>query len=105
VKAISGSIRLSASDLSNHLACHHLTSLNLVVSLAARSAPVWHSRDARVLQERGMEHENAYLAHLKDQGVSILNMLDIDASERALAETRAAIESDANHITEVCDAA
>ena len=40
-----------------------------------------------------MAHENAYLAHLKAQGVSILNRRDIDDSERALAETREAMES------------
>jgi predicted RecB family nuclease len=93
MKATSGNIRLSASDLSNHLACHHLTSLDLAVSLGAKSAPAWHSPDARVLQERGMAHENAYLAHLEVQGVSILNLRDIDDSERALAETREAMES------------
>ena len=70
MKAASGIIRLSASDLSNHLACHHLTSLDLAVSLGARSAPAWHSPDAKVLQERGMAHEDAYLAHLEAQGVS-----------------------------------
>ncbi|HEY5813542.1 MAG TPA: hypothetical protein VIT23_12920, partial [Terrimicrobiaceae bacterium] len=93
MKAGSGIIRLSASDLSNHLACHHLTSLDLAVSVGARPAPAWRSPDARVLQERGMAHENAYLAHLEDKGVSILNLRDIDDSERALAETREAMES------------
>jgi hypothetical protein len=52
-----------------------------------------------------MARENAYLAHLKAQGVSILNLRDIDDADRALAETRAAMESGANHIDEVCDAA
>src|SRR5262245_34233327 len=92
MKAISGEIRLSASDLSNHLACHHLTSLDLAVSLGARPAPAWHSPDARVLQERGMAHEDAYLAHLEAQGVSVLNLRDIGDAEQALAETRAAME-------------
>ena len=40
-----------------------------------------------------MAHENAYLAHLKAQGVSILNLRDIDDSERALGQTREAMES------------
>ena len=92
MKAISGSIRLSASDLSNHLACHHLTSLDLAVSLGARPAPAWRSPDAKVLQERGMAHEDAYLAYLEAQRVSILNLRDIDDSERAVAETRKAME-------------
>ena len=93
MKAGSGIVRLSASDLSNHLACHHLTSLDLAVSLGARAAPAWHSPDAQVLQERGMAHEDAYLAHLEAQKVSVLNLRDIDDPERALAETRAAMES------------
>ncbi len=82
MKAGSGIVRPSASDLSNHLACHHLTSLDLAVSLGARSAPTWHSPDAPVLQERGMAHENAYLAHLKVHGVSILNLRHFDDFER-----------------------
>ncbi len=91
MKAIFGTIRLSASDLSNHLACHHLTSLDLAVSLGARPEPRWHSPDAKVLQERGRAHENAYLAHLQAQGVSIVNLRDTDNSERALTATRAAM--------------
>ena len=59
MKAVSGIVRLSAIDLSNHPACHHLTSLDLAVSLGARPAPAWRSPDAWVLQERGMAHENA----------------------------------------------
>jgi hypothetical protein len=56
------------------------------VAIGARPAPVWHSPDAKVLQERGM-------VHLEAQGVSILNLRDIDDSERALAEARSAMES------------
>ena len=82
MKAISGEIRLSASDLSNHLACHHLTSLNLAVSLGAKPAPAWRSPDAEVLQERGMANEDAYLKHLEAQGVSVLNLRDIEDSVR-----------------------
>ena len=100
MKAFPGSIRLSASDLSNHLACHHLTSLDLAVSLGARSAPAWHSPDAQVLQQRGMAHENAYLAHLEARGVSVLNLRDIDDSERALARTREATESGVEAISQ-----
>ena len=64
MKAICGEIRLSASDLSNHLACHHLTSLDFAVAIDSRPAPAWRSPDAEVLRERGMAHEDAYLAHL-----------------------------------------
>src|ERR1700732_4563920 len=100
MKASSGNIRLSASDLSNHLACHHLTSLDLAVSVGARSAPTWHSPDARVLQERGIAHENAYLKHLEAQGVSIVDLRDINGDERAFAETRAAMEQGVDAIAQ-----
>ncbi len=93
MRASSRKFRLSASDLSNHLACHHLTSLDLAVAIGSRLAPRWHSPDARVLQERGMEHENAYLAHLEAQGVSILNLRDIDHSDSAVVEARNAMEN------------
>jgi hypothetical protein len=86
MKVTPGSIRLSATDLSNHLACHHLTSLDLAVSLSSRPAPAWHSPDARVLQERGIAHENDNLAHLEAQRVRTLNLRDTDDSERAASE-------------------
>jgi hypothetical protein len=50
------SVRLSASDLSNHLACRHLTMLDLDVATGGRSAPAWNSPDAQILQERGIAH-------------------------------------------------
>ena len=57
MKVTSESVRLSASDLSNHLACHHLTSLDLAVAIGAWPAPAWSSPNAEVLRERGMTHE------------------------------------------------
>ncbi len=39
------------------------------------------------------------------RAVAILYPREIDDAESALAETRAAMESGANHINEVCDAA
>jgi predicted RecB family nuclease len=68
--------RLSASDLSNHLACRHLTSLDFDVAVGDKSAPTWHSPDLWVLQKRGLEHETAYVAHLAAQGLSVVDMRD-----------------------------
>ena len=39
-----------------------------------------------------MAHEDAYLAHLEAQGVSVLNLRAIDDAGQALAETRTAME-------------
>jgi predicted RecB family nuclease len=92
MKSNAAAIRLSASDLSNHLACRHLTVLDLAVVAGERSAPTWNSPDAWVLQQRGIEHEKAYLSHLEAEGVSIIDLRGIDDDSKALAETIAAMK-------------
>src|ERR1035441_6249935 len=81
MKASSGDFRLSASDLSNHLACRHLTSLDFAVALGDKSAPTWHSPDLWVLQKRGLEHETAYIAYLAAEGLSIVDLRDGSESQ------------------------
>ncbi|MFY9729279.1 MAG: hypothetical protein WAK24_01630, partial [Candidatus Acidiferrales bacterium] len=44
-------IRLSATDLSNHLACRHLTVLDLEVARGTRPSPGFSSPDLRVIHE------------------------------------------------------
>jgi len=39
MKATAGILRLSASDLSNHLACNHLTTLDLAVATGSLALP------------------------------------------------------------------
>src|ERR1700728_2197573 len=92
MKAVSGSIRLSASDLSDHLACNHVSVLDFAVATRTRPAPSWHSPDAWVLQQRGLAHETAYVEHLKSQGLLIANLRDIVQELDARAETFAAMK-------------
>src|ERR1039458_5167356 len=87
MKATTESVRLSASDLSNHLACNHLTMLDLAVATGSRAAPKWNSPDAWVLQQRGLEHENAYIEHLKAQGLSVVNFREIGDDASAFEKT------------------
>ena len=91
MKASSENIRLSATDLSNHLACRHLTALDLSVAVGTRPKPTWNSPDAWVLQQRGIAHENAYIQHLESIGLSVVNLRDVESDERAVAETNAAL--------------
>ena len=92
MRATPGQIRLSATDLSNHLACHHLTSLDLGVALGQRSAPDWNSPDLAVIQELGLRHEATYLKLLQNKKVSFVDLREIKDEQRAIAETLACME-------------
>jgi len=86
-------IRLSATDLSNHLACRHLTVLDLEVARGSRPAPGFSSPDLRVIQELGLRHEAAYLASLTERGFSVADLRAFRNDETAAAETRTRMEN------------
>lgn len=65
---------LAATDLSNHLSCHHLTQLNRQVAQNIISKPSWHDPMMDVLRDRGMEHEQAYVDHLRAFGKKVVNL-------------------------------
>jgi predicted RecB family nuclease len=97
-----GHVRLSASDLSNHLACRHVTTLDLLVARGLRAEPDWAAPDLKVIQELGLRHEAAYLAHLGKQGLTVENLGRIDHKDekRLLAETLALMERGADVIAQ-----
>ncbi len=64
-------LEISASDLAKHLACRHLTSLDLLAARGEIDRPHWHDPALAVLLERGFRHEAAYLSHLKDFGNTV----------------------------------
>jgi uncharacterized protein len=94
MKIVGQQIRLAGSDLSNHLACRHLTTLDLQVARGERPAPDWAAPDLKVIQELGLRHEKAYLSHLSGQGLVIENLgqMDHKDEEQLLAETLALME-------------
>jgi predicted RecB family nuclease len=102
MKIVGRQIRLAGSDLSNHLACRHLTSLELEVVQGERTAPDWAAPDLKVIQELGLRHEAAYLAHLSAQGLVVENLGRIDHKEeqRLQAETLALMERGAQVIAQ-----
>ena len=61
---------LSATDLSNHLGCDHLTQLNRLVALGEETKPNWNDPSLAVLAKRGEEHEASYVEYLKKQGLN-----------------------------------
>jgi uncharacterized protein len=58
-------LRLSATDLANHLGCVHLSGLNLAVAEGRARRPHRNDPIVELLQARGAEHEAAYLAQLR----------------------------------------
>src|SRR5712664_1658080 len=89
MKIIGRQIRLAGSDLSNHLACRHLTTLELQVVRGKRTAPEWADPDLAVILERGDRLEKDYLAHLVAKGLTVENLghIDLKEEEQLLTET------------------
>jgi predicted RecB family nuclease len=101
MKLASELIRLSATDLSNHLACRHLTTLDLQVARGEKRAPDWAAPDLVVIRERGERHETAYLAYLAEQkGLRVMNLAGIKDERELLAETRRLMEDGAEVIAQ-----
>jgi predicted RecB family nuclease len=100
MRIVSGAVRLAATDVSNHLACHHLTNLELGVARGERTAPEWQAPDLVVIQELGLRHENAYLAHLETNGLTVVNLARAGDEARIVEETLRAMESGAEVIAQ-----
>jgi predicted RecB family nuclease len=92
MRFVAGELRLAATDVSNHLACHHLTALELSVARGERGAPEWRAPDLVVIQERGLLHEARYLAHLQSSGLEVLNLSKAGDESRIVEETWKAMQ-------------
>jgi uncharacterized protein len=93
VKVWHDDLVLSATDLSNHLACRHLTTLNHAVTRGEKSKPDSFDPRLEILRERGLEHEKAYLSHLRSQGLQVVEIPEGGSEETALRSTLAAMRS------------
>lgn len=74
MKLHNSSLRLSASDLANHLGCQHVTFLDLRTARGELKAPNYKDPALEALQERGFQHEKAYIEHLRSQGLSVVEL-------------------------------
>lgn len=91
MKQVAGSLRISATDLSKHLGCRHLTELDRQVVMGTRPGPEWSDPAVALLQKRGLVHEGAYLAHLEGQGRQVLSLREVEgetARERTVQAMR-----------------
>ena len=92
MKLLDGTIRLSATDLANHLACRHLTSLNRAVQEKRLASPPKRA-DLDLLRELGDKHERAYLGHLQAQGLGLSMPPERESEDSAAERTSAAMNA------------
>jgi len=90
---IDGTIRLSATDLANHLACAHLTNLDLAVARGGPPPPYRQDSRLEALQLRGEEHELRYVEHLRALGHTIHRVEETDNPRLAFERTVDAMRS------------
>lgn len=94
-------LRLSPSDLSNHLACRHLTSLDLAVARGELAKPVLHSKFLDLLRARGDDHEKAYVAALRARGLTVADLSgNRELSDTAYQATRDAMAGGADVVVQ-----
>ena len=74
-----GQLSFSATDLSRHLACIHLTSLRRAVSVGElEPPPPYDDPRAEVLRQRGIEHEQRLLARFATEGRTVETVIPAD---------------------------
>jgi uncharacterized protein len=74
MRLVDGQLLLSPSDLSAHLACPHLTNLELRVQRGELERPHVDDTHGDLIRRKGDEHEKAYLARLEAAGRSIVRI-------------------------------
>jgi predicted RecB family nuclease len=94
-----GTVYVSAIDLANHLSCRHLTTLDLRLAKGQIAEPSWENPHLRALQQRGLEHERAYIDSLRSRGLSIADISN-EPDEKGSEATRAAMKSGAQAIVQ-----
>ena len=83
-------LHLSPSDVTAFLTCEHLTTLSLAHARGEIDRPDTTNEQAELIFRKGLEHERAYLEHLRADGNTVLEIPDpegdYDAAARATAE-------------------
>jgi len=82
---------LSATDLGNHLGCKHLTELNRALAKGKIASPKWYDPDSARIRELGLTHEKAFVDHLRNKGLQVVELMDEDG-ENAFQRTVAAMQ-------------
>ncbi len=79
---------LSATDLSKHLACSHLTEVDRARSEKRLDVEPWRDPSVEHRKERGLAHEKAYVDSLLAQGKDVVDLRNPDGEPTEDAVTR-----------------
>ena len=74
----------SATAIADFLACRHLTALNRAYAEGEIKKPFFADPGLELLKKLGLAHEQAYLTHLTEQGLTIIE-IPTDCSRREAA--------------------
>lgn len=89
MQVIDGAVLLSPTDLTKHLACAHLTTLDLAAAEGRIAAPAAVDDALALVFARGLAHETGYLDRLRGEGRSITEIdVDFNGDGRHAAEER-----------------
>ncbi len=99
MRDVGGRIRLSASDLANHLGCRQLTEFDRLTALRQLEPPIWRDPALEVLQQRGFEHEEKYLEILR-QGGRDVTVIKAEEGQSAFELTKVAMQDGAEVIVQ-----
>ena len=93
--AADGGLVVSPTDLTNFLACRHLTQLDLAVALGTLAPPAADDEALAVLRDRGLAHERDHVERLRAAGKSIVHISARDlrqGEQDTLAAMRAGVD-------------
>lgn len=94
VQSLDGRLVLSPTDLVGHLACAHLTQLELRAARGELVRPDRVDPELDIIRKAGLEHETEHLATLEEEGRTIAVIecgKGLDGLEQAALDTRAAM--------------
>ena len=103
MRSENGTTFFSPSDLSDFLACQHLTQLDVAVALGEMATPPRpDDPTGELIRQKGNEHEARYLRQLEDEGREVVSIEFGFDWERAARETEDAILGGADVVYQAC---
>ncbi|GAA1243472.1 hypothetical protein [Oryzihumus leptocrescens] len=99
MQRVDGRLVLSPTDLTKHVACPHITTLDLQAATSGERGGAKAPDDAlNLIFAKGNAHEADYLQRLKDQGLTVTEIARTSDKQLAEIETLRAMREGADVI-------